>query len=54
LAAGEWRRAQEVFWQPIADMIRADAGDPNWQLRDNKPEVVEWFRLLERAQHTDV
>jgi len=52
--AGEWRAAHEEFWKQTADLIRADAGDPNWQLRDNEPVVVEWFRLLERVQDTDV
>ena len=28
-------------------MIRADAGDLTWELRDSEPVVVEWFRLLD-------
>jgi len=44
--AREWREAHEAFWKRIADLIRADAGDPDWQLHDNEPVVVEWFRLL--------
>ena len=32
---------------------RADAGDPKWELRDNEPVIIEWFRLLERTQDTD-
>jgi uncharacterized protein YhfF/GNAT superfamily N-acetyltransferase len=52
--AAEWRGAHAAFWQQAADMVRADAGDPDWQLRDNEPVVVEWFRLVERTDHTDV
>jgi uncharacterized protein YhfF/GNAT superfamily N-acetyltransferase len=44
--AREWREAHEKFWQRTVDLIRADASDPEWQLRDNEPVVVEWFRLL--------
>ena len=52
--AGEWRTAHELFWHQITDLIQADAGDPNWRLRENEPVVVEWFRLLDRAQNPDV
>ncbi|WP_298339659.1 ASCH domain-containing protein [Ferrimicrobium sp.] len=44
--AAEWRRAHEAFWRETIEMIRADAGDPTWELRDSEPVVVEWFRLL--------
>jgi len=43
-----------AFSDQTADMIRADAGDPNWQLRDNEPVIVEWFRLAGRTDRTDV
>lgn len=46
LDAGQWRRAHETFWADTIDMIRADAGDPHWELRDSEPIVVEWFHLL--------
>jgi uncharacterized protein YhfF len=44
--AAEWRRAHEEFWGAVAGMIRAEAGDATWELRDSEPVVVEWFRLL--------
>ena len=45
--AAEWRRAHEAFWGEIVEMIRTDAGDSTWELRDSEPVVVEWFRLLD-------
>lgn len=48
--AADWRRDHESFWHQVADLIRADAGDPEWQLRECEPVVVEWFRLLDRAE----
>lgn len=44
--AAEWRRDHIVFWAPVADLARADAGDAEWQLRESEPVVVHWFRLL--------
>jgi hypothetical protein len=37
------------FWNKVADLVRADAGDPSWQLREAEPVVVHWFRLVESA-----
>jgi uncharacterized protein YhfF len=45
--AAVWRRAHEAFWGETIEMIRADAGDPTWELRHSEPVVVEWFRLLD-------
>lgn len=45
--AADWRRAHVSFWAEVADLVRADAGDPAWQLREAEPVVVQWFRLLE-------
>ena len=45
--AADWRRAHSMFWHEILGMIRADAGDPFWVLRESEPVVVEWFRLLD-------
>lgn len=42
-----WRRAHVAFWAEVADFVRADAGDPDWQLREAEPVVVHWFRLVE-------
>ncbi len=45
--AAQWRRDHIAFWADVADLVRADAGDPDWQLRDSEPVVVHLFRLLE-------
>ena len=37
------------FWAEVADLVRADAGNPDWQLREAEPVAVHWFRLLEPA-----
>jgi len=47
--AAQWRQAHVDFWAEVADLVRADAGDPNWELREAEPVVVHWFRLLEPA-----
>jgi uncharacterized protein YhfF len=51
--AADWRRAHVAFWTRVKDLVRADAGDPSWELREAEPIVVEWFRLLDRqpGQH---
>ncbi len=46
-AAAQWRQAHVGFWAKVADLVRADAGEPEWQLREAEPVVVHWFRLLE-------
>lgn len=48
--ADEWRRDHVAFWHEVIDLVRADAGDPNWQLRETEPVVVHWFRLVETAR----
>ncbi|MDP9397731.1 MAG: ASCH domain-containing protein [Actinomycetota bacterium] len=45
-----WRRAHVTFWAEVADLVRVEAGDPEWELREAEPVVVEWFRLLEPGQ----
>lgn len=45
-SAEEWRSGHEAFWNEITELVRADAGDPTWQLRDTEPVVVHWFRLV--------
>jgi uncharacterized protein YhfF len=47
--ADEWRRDHVVFWNEVTDLVRADASDPTWQLREAEPVVVHWFRLLESS-----
>ena len=47
--AAQWREAHVAFWDEVADLVRADAGDPEWQLREAEPVVVHWFTLLEAA-----
>lgn len=46
--AAAWRRDHIAFWRELIELIRQDAGDPTWVLRDNEPVVVHWFRLLSR------
>lgn len=45
--ASEWRQGHLAFWDEVAGLVRADAGDPSWQLREAEPVVVHWFRLVE-------
>ena len=47
--AAQWREAHVAFWDEVVDLVRADAGDPEWQLREAEPVVVHWFKLLEAA-----
>jgi uncharacterized protein YhfF len=47
--AADWRRAHVGYWTGITDLVRAEAGDPDWVLRDAEPVVVHWFRLLPAA-----
>ena len=47
--AAHWRQAHVAFWEEVADLVRADAGDPSSQFREAEPVVVHWFRLLEPA-----
>jgi uncharacterized protein YhfF len=47
--ADEWRRDHVAFWTEVTDLVRTDAGDPTWQLRETEPVVVHWFRLVESA-----
>jgi uncharacterized protein YhfF len=47
--AADWRRAHVSFWTQTADLIRGDAADPDWELRESEPVVVQWFRLLEHG-----
>jgi len=44
--AGAWRRGHIAFWGEVAGLIRADAADPAWELREAEPVVVHWFRLV--------
>ena len=44
--AGDWRRAHVAFWADVTEFVRADAGDPEWRLRDAEPVVVHWFRVI--------
>lgn len=45
--AAEWRRGHICFWTEVTDLVRSDAGDPDWELRESEPVVVQWFRLLD-------
>ncbi|WP_375481733.1 ASCH domain-containing protein [uncultured Jatrophihabitans sp.] len=44
--AADWRRGHERFWLDIVDLIRADAHDPAWELRDSEPVVVHHFEVV--------
>jgi uncharacterized protein YhfF len=46
-SAAEWQSGHVAFWNEITQLVRADAGDPTWQLRDAEPVVVHWFRIVE-------
>ena len=35
--AVEWRRDHVSFWGDVAELVRADAGDPAWELREAEP-----------------
>lgn len=41
----EWRSVHEAFWGRFRDAVRAGLGDPVWDLDDDVPVVVEWFRV---------
>jgi len=45
--AADWRRDHVAYWTGLTDMLRSEAGDPGWQLREAEPVVVEWFRFLD-------
>lgn len=45
--AAAWRRSHVRFWGKVADLVRAEAGDPSWELRESEPVVVQWFRLVQ-------
>lgn len=44
--ASEWRRDHIAYWSHLVDEIRVESGDPDWQLRDAEPVVIQWFELL--------
>ena len=44
--ASEWRREHIAYWTDVTELVRADSGDPHWQLRDCEPVVVHHFRLV--------
>ena len=44
--ASEWRRDHIDFWAHLVDEIRAESGDPDWELRTAEPVVIQWFELV--------
>lgn len=44
--AADWRRDHVAFWHDVAHLVRDDAGDPDWELRETEPVVVQWFRVV--------
>ncbi len=47
--AADWRRAHVAYWTELTDLIRDEAAGPDWELREDEPVVVHWFRLLDGA-----
>jgi len=45
--AAAWRRDHVAYWTELTDVLRSEAGDPGWELREAEPVVVERFRLLD-------
>ena len=45
--AAHWRRGHVAYWTEVTELVRSDAGDPRWTLRDTEPVVVQRFRLVE-------
>ncbi len=46
VSAAEWRSDHVAYWNEVIDLVRADCGDPTWELREAEPVVVHWFRLI--------
>jgi uncharacterized protein YhfF len=44
--ASEWRRDHIAFWTHLREVFRAESGDPDWELREAEPVVIQWFELL--------
>lgn len=45
--AADWRQDHVCYWAEVTDLVRSEAGDPGWELREAEPVVVHWFRLLD-------
>lgn len=45
--AADWRQDHVSYWAEVTDLVRRDAGDPNWELHEAEPVVVHWFRLID-------
>ena len=45
--AADWRRDHVAYWAEPTGVLRVEAGDPGWELREAEPVVVQWFRLLD-------
>jgi putative transposase len=48
--AAEWRRDHEAFWTEVAELVRAEAGDPAKRLKDLERENSTLKRLLADAE----
>jgi len=51
--AAAWRQGHVVFWGDVDHLIREESGNPDWVLRDTRPVVVEWFRLIANRTAAD-
>lgn len=45
----DWRRVHVAFWNRWRDDVRQALGDPSWEITDDEPVVVEYFRVIDTA-----
>lgn len=45
----DWRRVHVEFWNRWRDDVRQALGDPSWEITDDEPVVVEYFRVVDRV-----
>lgn len=50
--AAHWRSDHVAYWTEVTELVRSDAGDPGWTLRDTEPVVVKRFRLVELRERS--
>lgn len=49
--ADDWRRDHVAFWNKVIDLVRADAGDPSWQLGETGQRSFPTVRTSGRGLH---
>ena len=50
--AAHWRLDHVAYWTEVTELVRSDAGDPGWTLRDAEPVVVQRCRLVELREQS--